>query len=169
MIGESGKTFNFNYIWNNQTVPNYLEDILNVTAKEIYLYITTPKEGYGNPSQWCKREACWSEVKALPIHTHIDERLLINNDEILYIAKSAKVEKLLDNGIEIQSFVVTQKPAMWKELVKYFTTDSNISQMQMDILSKFANGRLALPSEKQAKVIYDLHNAAISEGFVFNA
>lgn len=168
-VEKTGKSFNFNYIWDNQIVPTYLEDILNVIAENIYLYITTPKEGYGNPSQWCKREICWNEVKALPINIVVDERLLINNDEKLYMAKSAKVEKSLDNGIEIQSFVITQKPTIWKELVKYFDTDSNLSQMQMDVLSKFANGRLPLPSEKQSKVIYDLYNTAISEGFVFNA
>lgn len=169
LVANTGKSFNFNYIWDNQTVPIYLEDKLNVIAKEIYLYITTPKEGYGNPSQWCKREICWGEIKALPINVEVDQRLLIDNDEKSYITKSAKVEKSLDNGIEIQSFVITQKPAMWKELVKYFNTDSNLSQMQMDILTKFANGRLSLPSEKQAKVIYDLYNTAVTEGFVFNA
>jgi hypothetical protein len=169
LVTNTGKSFNFNYIWDNQTVPIYLEDKLNVIAKEIYLYITTPKEGYGNPSQWCKREICWNEIKALPISVEVDQRLLIDNDEKSYIAKSAKVEKSLDNGIEIQSFVITQKPAMWKELVKYFNTDSNLSQMQIDILTKFANGRLPLPSEKQAKVIYDLYNTAATEGFVFNA
>lgn len=169
MVSKTGKSFNFNYIWNNQSVPTYLEDLLNITAKEIYLYITTPKEGYGNPSQWCKREVCWSEVKALKIDINIDERLLINKEDIFYIAKSAKVEKSLDSGIEIQSFVVTQNPNLWKSLVKYYGIDNNISQMQMDILSKYANGRLTLPTEKQSKVIYDLYNAAISEGFIFNS
>jgi len=169
VVSKTGNSFNFNYIWNHQSVPSYLEDFLNITAKEIYLYITTPKDGYGNPSQWCKREICWDEVKALKIDINIDERLLINKEDIFYIAKSAKVEKSLDSGIEIQSFVVTQNPNLWKSLVKYYGIDNNISQMQMDILSKYANGRLTLPTEKQSKVIYDLYNAAISEGFIFNA
>lgn len=168
MVQKAGKAFNFNCIWDNQAVPSSLEHTLNIVAKEIYLYITTPKEGYGNPSQWCKREICWNEVKGLPINLTIDDDLLINSDEKMYMAKSAKVEKALDAGIEIQTFVISQKPAVWLELVKYFSADNDLSQMQTDILSKFANGRLALPSEKQSKVIYDLYNKAIGEGFVFH-
>jgi hypothetical protein len=164
----SGKAFNFKVIWENQTVPDYLEKTLYVIAEEIYSYITTPKEGYGNPSQWCKRETCWKEIKELHIDITIDSRLLVNDEEKLYVAKSAKAEKRLDSGIEIQTFVVSQKTLFWKELSAYFTPDSGASQMQLDILSKFASGRLTLPSEKQSKIIYELYNKALSEGFMFS-
>lgn len=164
----SGKAFNFKVIWDNQTTPDYLEKILYIIAEEIYSYITTPKEGYGNPSQWCKREACWKEIKELIIDVTIDPRLLVNDEEKLYVAKTAKAEKRLDSGIEIQTFVISQKPLLWKQLSAYFTPDSGASQMQLDILSKFASGRLPLPSEKQSKIIYELYNKALNEGFVFN-
>jgi hypothetical protein len=163
----SGKAFNFKVIWDNQTVPDYLEKLLYVIAEEIYSYITTPKEGYGNPSQWCKREACWKEIKGLIIDERIDPRLLVNDEEKLYVAKTAKAEKRLDTGIEIQTFVISQKPLLWKQLSAYFTPDSGASQMQLDILSKFASGRLQLPSEKQSKIIYELYYKALNEGFVF--
>ena len=166
LIAKTGKSFDFNQIWERQSVPNQLEDILQITAKQIYQYITTPKDGYGNPSQWCKRETCWDEIKSLAIGIEIDRSLLINNEDKLYIAKSEKKEKALDNGIEIQTFVVSQKPSLWKELVDYYLIDKNISSMQMDILKKLSQGRLQLPSEKQARIIYDLYSVAVKEGFV---
>lgn len=169
LVKATGKAFNFKIIWDNQTVPDYLENMLYVIAEEIYSYITTPKEGYGNPSQWCKREMCWKEVKELTIDVTIDPRLLVNDEEKLYVAKSAKNEKRLDSGIEIQTFVISQKPTVWKELFTYFKSDSDVSQMQLDILGKYANGSLKLPSEKQSKIIYELYNKAINEGFIFSA
>jgi hypothetical protein len=167
LVSCSGKSFNFRIIWENQNIPDFLEQILNVIAEKIYYYITSPKDGYGNPSQWCKREVCWKEVKELPVSVILDQRLLLNEDENLYIAKNAKAEKRLDSGIEIQAFVITQNPLMWKNLLIYYTPDNGASQMQLDILNKFANGRLTLPSEKQSKIIYELYNKAIREGFVF--
>jgi len=169
LVKATGKAFNFKVIWDNQTVPEYLENILYVIAEEIYSYITTPKEGYGNPSQWCKREMCWKEVKELIIDVTIDYRLLVNDEEKLYVAKSAKSEKRLDSGIEIQTFVISQKSTVWKELFTYFKSDSDVSQMQLDILGKYANGSLKFPSEKQSKIIYELYNKAINEGFIFSA
>jgi len=169
LVQASGKSFNFKVIWDNQTVPDYLENILYTIAEKIYSYITTPKDGYGNPTQWCKREMCWKEVKELIIDVTIDTRLLVNNEEKLYIAKSAKNEKRLDSGIEIQTFVINQKTTVWKELYTYFKSDSSVSQMQLDILGKYANGILKIPSEKQSKIIYELYNKAINEGFIFSA
>lgn len=167
-VKQTGKAFNFNSIWEKQAPSKVLEEILNLIAEEIYSYITTPKDGYGNPSQWCKREKCWEEIKLLPIDFEISTELLIDDEIKLFMAKDEKKTKLLDNGIEIQSFVVTQNANLWKELIKYFRIDNNISQMQMDILNKYATGSLAFPSEKQAKVIYDLYNKALSEGFIYN-
>ncbi|MDG1097662.1 MAG: AIPR family protein [Methylophilaceae bacterium] len=168
LVKSTGKAFNFKVIWDNQTVPDYLEKILNVIAEQIYSYITTPKEGYGNPSQWCKRETCWKEVKNLTIDVSIDQRLLIDDQENLYVEKSAKSQKLLDSGIEIQTFVISQKSTVWKELFTYLKSDSVLSQMQLDILSKYANGNLKLPSEKQSKIIYELYIKAINEGLIFS-
>lgn len=168
LVSKTGKAFNFKVIWEMQSVPDYLDKILNVIAEEIYKYITTPKEGYGNPSQWCKREMCWKEVKDLIIDLSIDPRLLLDEEDKIFVNKSAKAEKLLDNGIEIQTFVITQKSDLWKALLAYFPPESGVSQMQLDILNKYANGRIVLPSEKQSRIIYDLYNKAVSEGFIFS-
>lgn len=168
MVRKTGKSFDFNKIWVNQSVPKELGEILNVTGREIYKYITTPKEGYGNPSQWCKREKCWDEVKALYFEIKIPDSLLVDNEEKIYETKSDRKEKELDNGIEIQTFVITQKQILWKELNEYFSNDENISIMQKDILNKYAQGILKLPSEKQSKILYDLYTLAKKEGFISN-
>ena len=108
------------------------------------------------------------DVKALPINVKLSDTLLLSEEYKLYEDKQIKIEKALDTGIEIQAFVIKQNPRLWKELVKYFTADNTLTQMRLDILSKFSDGRLQLPSEKQAKIIYELHNRAFKEGFVLS-
>jgi hypothetical protein len=168
LVSRSGRSFDFNAIWESQRIGENLSATLEKIAEEIYVYITTPKEGYGNPSQWCRREACWEDVMALPINVKLSDTLLLSEEYKFYVDKQVKIEKALDTGIEIQTFVITQSPRLWKELVKYFTADNTLTQMQLDILSKFSEGRLQLPSEKQAKIIYELHNRAFKEGFVLS-
>ncbi|KAF3982399.1 MAG: hypothetical protein HFP78_01930 [Methylococcales symbiont of Hymedesmia sp. n. MRB-2018] len=48
--------------------------------------------------------------------------------------------------------------------VSYYQKDDEISSMQRDILKKYCIGSLSLPSEKQAKILYQLYNKAIAEG-----
>jgi hypothetical protein len=168
LVKKSGKSFNFNKIWQTQAVPKALEDIFQRTAKVIYAYITTPKEGYGNPSQWCKREKCWEDIKALPIELDIPSELLLDSEESTYIKKDEKKTKQLDTGIEVQTFVISQNSKLWKELVNYFENESTLTLTQIEILKKHANGLLGLPSEKQSKVIYELYQQAVNEGFIFN-
>ena len=42
-----------------------------------------------------------------------------------------------------------------------------VSQMQVDILNKYAIGHLVIPSPKQSKILYKMYNNALEEGFVF--
>ena len=68
----------------------------------------------------------------------------------------------------MQIFVVQTPLNKWKTLFDYFDTnfkDSKISNMQYDILDKYANGILTYPSEKQSKIIYGLYEMGKSEGF----
>lgn len=165
-VEKTGKFLNFGLIWEEQSIPEKLEDFLNVTAKEIYIYITHPKDGYGNPSQWCKRDQCWEDVKSLPMNAMIDDSILIDKEESTYITRTENKEKLLDNGIEIQTFVVSQNTLLWKELLDYFENGATITPKQSDILRKYSLGVIALPTEPQSKVIYELYNLAKKQGFI---
>ena len=57
----------------------------------------------------------------------------------------------------------------WNKLLKYYEKDkmkSQIPPMQLDILTKYTNGLMILPSPKQSKVLYQLYENAINEGVV---
>jgi len=166
IIEQQNKFLNFNLIWEIQELPQRLFDILEIIAKHIHEDITNPPEGNANVSQWAKKPACWDRVKALNIRVDIDSFLLINKEEEKYNKKEAKKDKRLDKSIEIESFVYKLDQEKWSKLFEYYQNDdSNISQMQMDILRKqsqglFKNGA----SPKQSKILYSLYQDAIDLG-----
>ena len=79
LVSKTGKSFDFNQIWNIQSVPKELKDILNVTARDISKFLAIRKEGYEFQVLWTKHEKCWHEIKALPFNIKIPESLLLED------------------------------------------------------------------------------------------
>ena len=169
IIEKQNKYLNFNNIWEIQELPPRLYEILEKIAENIHYNITNPPEGNGNAGQWCKKIICWDKVKELDLNINIEDNLLLDNEEIKYNKKEDKKDKKLDSSIEIESFVIKLDNEKWKKLFEYYKKDEiklTISSMQFDILYKYALGYMVLPSPKQSKILYQLYNSAISDGFI---
>ncbi|MEI6144994.1 MAG: AIPR family protein [Methylococcales bacterium] len=78
-VSKTGKSLDLNQIWNSQSIPEELKDILNVTAKGISQFLAIRKEGYEFQVLWIKHEKCWDEIKALPFNIKIPESLLVDD------------------------------------------------------------------------------------------
>lgn len=170
LIEQKNKFLNFNLIWENQKLPHRLFEILDIIAESVYDNITNPSEGNANVSQWCKKILCWDIVKKLELNININDDLLTDKEDEKYNKKEEKKEKKLDKNIEIQSFIIKLEKNKWNKLLEYYKKDEvkfTISSMQLDILNKYVLGFLTLPSVKQSKVLYQLYNEAISEGYTF--
>lgn len=165
IVQQTGKSLNFSLIWEKQALPLTLRQFLKVTTPVIYDCIVNPIEGFANPTQWSKKEACWSRVKGISFNASLDEDLLIDSEQEKYKKKEDKSQKRLDNGIEIQSYVVSVNKNIWIELLSYYDDADEVSPVQRDIIQKVHSGRIALPSERQSKVIYELLHKAEGEGF----
>lgn len=170
LVERTGQKLNFNKIWEEQESPESLVKIIRIISKAVYDIITNPPAGSANVAQWCKRVSCWDAVKQIKIdNLSIGEDLLVNKDEERYIKREDKKEKRMDNGIEIQAFVVKQPLEVWTSLYNYFIQNDNrsgITSTQLDILKKMSQGYLTLPSEKQSKVLYTLYERAMVEGAI---
>jgi hypothetical protein len=166
-INNQKKYINFELIWENQSIPEKLKNIIYETGKRVYKSIMNPPEGNANVGQWCKKTLCWNRVKEIKINDLNLEEYLVDTEEIKIIKKDDKKLKKLDNDIEIQSFVLRLDKSKWKQIFEYFSRIENkndISPMQYDILNKYINGFLSLPSVKQAKLMYDIYNLALEYG-----
>ena len=172
-LSQSNKYFNFNNIWKNQKLPDNLIDVLEEITMVVYRSITAPSEGSANVASWAKKIQCWERIKTIPMHLDLEDNLLLDREESRYVTREAVKEVKILKGIEMQIFVIQQKEGFWIRIFNYFNdhyADSNISNMQMDILRKYANGNLGrdnYPSEKQSKILYNLYIQAKNEGLSF--
>jgi hypothetical protein len=169
-ISKKKKFMNFDIIWQNQELPQYIKSIIYQIGEVVYKDITNPPEGNANIGQWCKKSLCWDRVKRIDIDLNVDE-YLIDQEEIKIIKRDDKKSKKLDNDIEIQSFVIKLDKSEWKKILDYFSKIENkndISPMQYDILNKYVKGYLPLPSIKQSKLMYELYNLVLDIGLILN-
>ena len=167
-IKKQNKFMNFDIIWQMQELPYDIKSAINTIGEAVYASITNPPEGNANVGQWCKKTLCWDRVKELNIDLNID-KCLIDKEEIKTVAKDDKKLKRLDNGIEIQSFVIRLDKSKWNKILEYFSRMENrndISPMQYDILYKFTIGHLHLPSVKQSKAIYEVYQSSVKIGLI---
>lgn len=158
----------FSQIWDEQRLPFELEEVIKVITKKVYEKITNPPPGSANIAQWCKKEQCWNDVRGIDIDLTPLKKMVITTEEAKYEHKSGKKQKELDNGIEIQAFVIQTNIEHWIQLYGYYTSHNifrTLTITQRDILKKYTDGRIPLPSEKQSKVLYNLYQKAIEEGW----
>ena len=167
IIEKSGKFLNFNSIWENQSLPKSLVEILKIISKSVYNKITSPPSGYANIAQWAKQRKCWEDIKNLKLNIIIDSKLLISKEEEKYNRLDDNKNKKIDNGIEIQMEVCNIDSEFWQVLYSYYKENiksNSISNTQLDILRKMSLGKIEVPSEKQSKILYELYLRAEDEG-----
>lgn len=163
LVKETGEFLNFNLIWQEQKLPKILIEILETISQYVYNEITNPPQGFANVAQWCKKEICWESVRKIDFNVRINKELLINKEEEKYSKTEDRKEKRLEDGIEIQMLVVKAKKEIWKDLYKHYEKYKltlKVSNMQLEILKKMAYGYLIPPSEKQARILYELYKNA---------
>ncbi|MDE5052480.1 AIPR family protein [Niallia taxi] len=158
----------FNKIWDEQRVPTELEAVMRSITKKVYERITNPPPGSANIAQWCKKEQCWKDVRLIEADIAPIRTMVITIEEARYEQKSGKKEKELMNGIEMQMFVIQSNFEIWNQLFGYYMNYSNFRSLtitQRDILKKYTDGKIPVPSEKQSKVLYSLYQKALKEGW----
>lgn len=167
-LNKNNQYLNFLLIWENQCVDEKFLEALDTIAQNIYENIMNPPDGNANVGQWCKKELCWKSIKDKDFIFYISDDLFMDNDDKRKILRDSKKEKRLDSSIEIESFVIRLEKEKWLNLLEHYKKNNflDLSQMQVDILEKFVNGMLPLPSPKQCKVLYDVYVKAIDENII---
>lgn len=168
MVSCSNGHLDFAKIWELQKLPLSIESVLKEISRQVYISITNPPEGNANTAMWCRKLACWDKVKndldidISSINNYLISKVIVNTRK-----KDEKKKRRLDKEIEMQSFVLDRKLRKhWLPLYEYCKNDNESSPMKMDILNKYANGMLPIPSEKQSKIIYDLYIDAADNGWI---
>lgn len=168
IVEKQDKFFNFQRIWETQKLPSDVYRAIEVISEQIHQSITNPLEGSANITQWCKKDACWNTVKELQIPVKFTPEMLVEKEEAKYIQKQSKKEKKLLTEAEMQIFVMKTEMKVWTRVYEYYRDEKSksINFMQLDILKKWATGRMEYPSEKQSVILYKLLKQISEEGIL---
>jgi len=166
IVASKGKFIDFMSIWQKQSLSSALKEQLLELAKIIYEIITDTDE---NVTQYCKKPICWKAIQALhfPLRQDVISEL-IDSEEILIRKGSAKKEQIVVNKINAQIEVYDRGLPHWTNLIAWASNSKILSEKEMSILSSTLRMNTTPPSEMQCKVILDVEQKAIEEGFFVN-
>lgn len=164
-----GYEFNLRYIWDKQRVPDAVAHEFVNLSKLVFDFITNDKRPITNVTEWCKKEQCWINLKA------IDYRLPDTIKEYLISVDEEKKEKAdgkkahaIETGIQVQAEVVNKGQEYWEAAIRWGKDHKLLSDVEISFLSsatKMNYGRI--PSERQCQRIVNIDAKLIDEGFSF--
>lgn len=165
-----GQDLDLMLIWNRQSVPEQVGEILIALAELVLLKITDPSRKVVNVTQWCKRNDCWDEVKKISLDMPAGiESCLITIDEQKAAQKSAKKEQKVVNEIQVQTTVVNYPVDMWKKLSEFVVRNHIVTSTDVSALTIACQMPSKIPNTYQCKRLLALLKKASAEGFNIEA
>lgn len=165
-----GQDLDLMLIWNRQSVPEQVGEILIALAELVLLKITDPSRKVANVTQWCKRNDCWDEVKKISLDIPAGiESFLITIDEQKAAQKSAKKEQKVVNEIQVQTTVVNYPVDMWKRLSEFVVRNHMVTPTDVSALTISCQMPSKIPNTYQCKRLLALLKKASAEGFNIEA
>ena len=154
-------------IWNRQQVPDIITNELVKITKYVFETITDPHRGTINVTQWCKREACWEEVKKCTLKLPPEfERVLQSKEDVKSIEKEAKKDQKLYSDVEAQAKVLELGATFWKKLNEFVITKKiRVSPDQLKAMTYAMRIPTQFPSAYQSIQLLALLEEAEANGF----
>ena len=119
----SGMDLDLGLIWNRQIVPEVITNELVRITKFVFDRITDPSRGTINVTQWCKRDACWEDVKKCDLKlSDAVTNVLQSTEENKTAERDAKKDQKLISDIEAQAKVLELGADFWKTVNSFVTS-----------------------------------------------
>lgn len=110
-------------IWSRQEVPDVITKELVKITKFVFDKITDPSRGTINVTQWCKRDACWEDVKRCDLKlASAIETVLISKTETKSVEKEARKDQKLYSDVEAQAKVLELGATYWSKVNDFVVT-----------------------------------------------
>ncbi|RKQ57834.1 AIPR protein [Vogesella indigofera] len=159
----SWKTLDFKVIWNRQDITPALELQITRIAGRINEIICRSENQARNISEWCKKEACWQQVKEekLPFYQEFFNELA-DTIQVNKQAREARDIQKMDGGIDAQITVVNLGSAYWNKIQIWGKKNLLLGETDNKLISTAIKG---VPNEKQSRKLIELRARLIEEGF----
>lgn len=146
-------TINWNSIWNGQVVSESLLKELSRFGRAVHEKLINPPAGNPNIGTYSKKEPCWIRIQTIPL---IPEKGIVGIKYIDTSPRQGGGGRGPDTGIAAQMRVVElASTGMPKKLLNFYNSQyaPGIRDRDKGVLSSWSLGRIAYPSEAQAKII----------------
>lgn len=154
------KKIDLNKIWNAQQLNDVLIEQIKITSKEVYVFLTGPRETQ-NVTEWAKKEKCWKNAQKK------EWRILPEFQDSLVEITKEKKSTITESTVDSMTFVTNKTLDEWKDLKEWgkkylYLTLKEESSLDMAI-KIYTHGRI--PTERQFKEIVRIYNSLISKGY----
>lgn len=162
-----GSDLDLQLIWTRQQVPDVVTNELVRITKCVFDTITDPLRGTINVTQWCKRDACWDDVKKCRLKLFSDiEAVLVGKEEEKSSEKEAKRDQKLFSGVEAQTRVIELGAEYWIKVNEFVTIKKiSFSPDQMRAIKYAMRIPTQLPNAYQSTLLLSLLEEAKANGF----
>lgn len=166
-VRSAGRELNLERIWQRQSIGDGLRaEVLRVAERVLSRIVTAAQEnGVSNVTEWCKRPACWSDLKE-----HIPVQLLpgaelITRGESNESRRDARNDQKITNEAEAQIYVHAKGADYWKRLLTWGQSAAALSPTDLEFLRIAAQMPRKVPSGAQSLRIVQIEQRALEEGF----
>ena len=152
-LKKNNMTINWNSIWNGQVVSESLLKELSRFGRAVHEKLINPPAGNPNIGTYSKKEPCWIRIQTIPL---IPEKGIVGVKYIDTSPRHGGGGRGPDTGIAAQMRVVElASTGMPKKLLNFYNSQyaPGIRDRDKGVLSSWSLGRIAYPSEAQAKII----------------
>ena len=161
-----GSELDFNRIWNAQDLYEELEDQIDVLSREVYEYITGPRDTE-NVTEWCKKDSCWLKAKShMWIFNDTFLYTLVSKDDVNQSVKEAKITRKLVNEVDALKEIMARGSDYWSKVLQWGKNKRMFTEKEESILKMIVNmnctGRI--PTDKQAKVVIQARERLVKDG-----
>lgn len=151
---------NLSLIWNNQTMYKSLVEQCKVTSKEVYDFLTGPRD-VQNVTEWAKKKKCWDNAK------EVKWSIITDFESDLVPVHKEKKSEITETTVDSMNFVVSKDMNFWKTLKiwgKKYLYLTPREEGFLDMAIKI-HTQAKIPTEKQFSEIVRVYNALVSKGF----
>lgn len=150
-VEKTKRAVDFEAIWRRQAPGPMLRETIAVVAERVHDVLVEPPEGMRNVTEWAKKQACWSQAKAVRVKwpRGLDHELMSREDR-QSAARIAGADQRVLNGIEAQMAIVNAGGEFWANALAWGKGHGLLSPTEIGVLGVASNVPRQLPTEKQS-------------------
>ena len=162
------KEMDLKRIWQKQEISRSTEKQLEELAEECYVFLTDPKRGVQNVTEWAKKAECWEKMKKKSFALHsefIDE--LVDTEIVKQERHEAKKEQKEINKVNAMIAVVQYGIQKWEKVLEWTRGNPVLTPKETSILMNCVKAlkKGKIPSDRQSVCLLEILDKARNESY----